>query len=167
MSVHWQRYRWTVKLAVYALGFGAAAALDSVTPLALADWLIPVCLVCMVSARSGRLETTMVAGVATVCMAAGLWSSPRGGMPFWMGALNRAAATGIIWTCVYAAYRRREREVEVKVLRGLLPICSSCKRIRYGDDQWQNLESYLSKHSDARFTHTLCPECFDKYHAGI
>jgi hypothetical protein len=159
----WRRYRWCVKLVVYAMGFAAAAALDSVTPLAMADWLIPVCLVCFVSARAGRMETTAVAVAATACMVAGLWSSPSGGMPFWMGALNRLAAVCIIWICVYAAHRRSMREVEAKVLRGLLAICSSCKRIRYDDDQWQNLESYITRHSEARFTHTLCPLCFEHY----
>lgn len=160
---NWQRYRWCVKLVAYAMAFAAAVALDSVTPLALADWVIPVCLVCIVSARSGRVETTVVAVAATVCMAAGLWSSPSGGIPFWMGAVNRLAGVGIIWISVYSAYRRRRNEVEAKVLRGLLAICSSCKSIRYGDDQWQNLESYITGHSEARFTHTLCPMCFEQY----
>jgi hypothetical protein len=48
---------------------------------------------------------------------------------------------------------------EVKTLRGILPICSSCKRIREGDGRWQPVESYVREHSAAEFTHGLCPEC--------
>jgi hypothetical protein len=51
---------------------------------------------------------------------------------------------------------------EVKTLTGLLPICASCKRIRNDQGYWQQLESYLSMHLDARFTHGICQECADK-----
>jgi len=48
---------------------------------------------------------------------------------------------------------------EVKTLRGLLPICSSCKKIRRDQGSWQQIESYIREHSDAEFSHSLCPEC--------
>ena len=48
---------------------------------------------------------------------------------------------------------------EVKVLSGLLPICASCKAIRNDEGYWEQLEEYIRKHSDAQFTHGLCPEC--------
>ena len=51
---------------------------------------------------------------------------------------------------------------EIKTLQGLIPICSSCKKIRNDEGFWDQLESYLSKHTDAVFTHGLCPECFHK-----
>jgi len=51
----------------------------------------------------------------------------------------------------------------VNQLEGLLPICCSCKRIRDGKDQWQRVESYIEIHSEARFTHGFCPECYDKW----
>jgi phosphoserine phosphatase RsbU/P len=50
---------------------------------------------------------------------------------------------------------------KVKQLRGLVPICSYCKRIRGDDQYWQQVESYISKHSDAQFSHGICPECFE------
>ena len=49
--------------------------------------------------------------------------------------------------------------VHVKTLRGLLPICASCKKIRDGGGYWNKLETYISQHSDASFTHGLCPDC--------
>jgi len=49
--------------------------------------------------------------------------------------------------------------VEVKTLSGLLPICSSCKKIRDDEGSWNSLEHYISTHSEAEFSHGLCPEC--------
>lgn len=48
---------------------------------------------------------------------------------------------------------------EVHTLSGLIPICSSCKRVRDDDGYWRQVESYLSEHSEAEFTHGICPEC--------
>ena len=48
----------------------------------------------------------------------------------------------------------------VKQLRGLLPICSYCKRIRGDDQYWLQVESYISDHSDAQFSHGICPACY-------
>jgi PAS domain S-box-containing protein len=48
---------------------------------------------------------------------------------------------------------------EVKVLRGILPICASCKRIRGDGGKWEAVESYVREHSQAEFTHGLCPDC--------
>jgi hypothetical protein len=51
---------------------------------------------------------------------------------------------------------------EVKILRGLIPICASCKKIRDDKGFWQQLEVYISAHSDAEFSHGICPECKKK-----
>ena len=48
----------------------------------------------------------------------------------------------------------------VKQLRGLLPICSYCKRIRGDDQYWQQVEGYIAQHSDAQFSHGICPTCY-------
>ncbi len=55
---------------------------------------------------------------------------------------------------------------EVRLLRGLLPICSFCKRIRNQDNNWEPLEKYIAEYSEAEFTHGFCPECA-KEHYGI
>jgi PAS domain S-box-containing protein len=51
----------------------------------------------------------------------------------------------------------------IKTLRGILPICASCKRIRNDRGYWEQVEAYLSAHTDARFTHGLCPECVARH----
>ena len=48
---------------------------------------------------------------------------------------------------------------ELKVLKGIIPICGKCKKIRDPQGVWNRLESYLQAHSDANFTHGLCPDC--------
>lgn len=48
----------------------------------------------------------------------------------------------------------------VKQLEGIIPICSYCKKIRDDQDSWQGLEKYISAHSEASFSHGICPECF-------
>ncbi|MEM8963626.1 MAG: ATP-binding protein [Acidobacteriota bacterium] len=57
----------------------------------------------------------------------------------------------------------REKLAEINVLQGLLPICSSCKKIRDDEGDWHELESYIDDHSEAEFTHGFCPECLEAY----
>jgi PAS domain S-box-containing protein len=55
-----------------------------------------------------------------------------------------------------------EALARVKTLSGLLPICASCKKIRDDKGYWQQVETYIRKHSEAEFTHGICPECFQR-----
>jgi hypothetical protein len=56
---------------------------------------------------------------------------------------------------------------EVKELRGFLPICAWCKDIRDVTGNWEKMESYITRHSHATFTHGLCPKCLDKQLRGV
>jgi CheY-like chemotaxis protein len=56
---------------------------------------------------------------------------------------------------------------EVKVLKGLVPICASCKKIRNDQGFWQQLEEYLQQHSEAEFSHGLCTPCIKKLYPGV
>jgi len=51
---------------------------------------------------------------------------------------------------------------EIKTLSGLLPICAWCKKIRNDSGYWQQVEHYIRDHSEAEFTHCICPECMEK-----
>jgi CheY-like chemotaxis protein len=55
-----------------------------------------------------------------------------------------------------------EALVRVKQLQGLLPICSYCKKIRNDRNSWQQLENYIGERSEAQFSHTICPDCFER-----
>jgi two-component system, NtrC family, sensor kinase len=50
---------------------------------------------------------------------------------------------------------------EVKTLQDILPICSYCRKIRTDDDYWQHVEVYLAQHAGTRFSHGICPSCYD------
>jgi PAS domain S-box-containing protein len=58
--------------------------------------------------------------------------------------------------------RLQEYITKVKTLSGLIPICSSCKRVRNDEGFWSQMEIYISEHSDAEFSHGICPECAKK-----
>lgn len=57
---------------------------------------------------------------------------------------------------------RIKKEVELKTLRGLIPICANCKSIRDDKGTWNEIEAYVQSHSLALFSHGICPKCADK-----
>ncbi len=61
---------------------------------------------------------------------------------------------------------RRQLE-EIKTLRGLVPICAKCKSVRDDTGFWQCIENYVSEHSEAEFSHSLCPGCKDELYPGL
>ena len=61
----------------------------------------------------------------------------------------------------------QEALTEVNQLSGLLPICSSCKKIRDDKGYWNQIETYISDHSDAKFSHSICVECAKKYYPDL
>ncbi len=56
---------------------------------------------------------------------------------------------------------------EVKALRGFIPICAHCKKIRDDGGHWHGVEHYLNRHSSARFSHGVCPTCIDKHYGQM
>lgn len=76
---------------------------------------------------------------------------------------------GYIGSCIDVTERveaqqalRFKMEEEIRTLKGIIPICVRCKNIRDDEESWHQLETYISKHSDAIFSHGLCPECCEK-----
>lgn len=55
----------------------------------------------------------------------------------------------------------------IKTLSGLVPICSHCKNIRNDDGYWEQVDVYMRNHSDAEFSHGICPGCMEKYYSDI
>ena len=81
-----------------------------------------------------------------------------------------SALIGFFWGKVIQADRDKSKIItelrealnKVKDLRGLLPICAACKKIRDDEGYWNQLEVYLQKHSGAKFSHGICPKCAAK-----
>ena len=85
--------------------------------------------------------------------------------PFDVAELRARANVGLRMLALQESLARRVTELEsalasVKQLRGLLPMCSYCKKIRVDDTYWQKLENYLSERSEAQFSHGICPDCY-------
>jgi hypothetical protein len=87
-----------------------------------------------------------------------------------------ANVMGIIAAWMFNYYRMsdylseetaRKALAEVKALKGFLPICSSCKKIRDDQGYWQAVDHYISEHTDAEFTHGICPECMARLYPGL
>ena len=80
-------------------------------------------------------------------------------------ALIRIAVLGLLAFLVARTARQtKELDRRVKQLEGILPICMFCKRIRDDHDDWQQLESYISQHSEANFSHGICADCAKKHY---
>ncbi len=56
---------------------------------------------------------------------------------------------------------------EIKTLKGILPICANCKKIRDDSGYWEQIEGYLSEHSNAQFSHDICPDCARQLYPDI
>jgi K+-sensing histidine kinase KdpD len=66
---------------------------------------------------------------------------------------------GFAYLANRVAVQKRQLEKEVQTLEGILPICSFCKKIRNQDGNWESIESYIKKNSEAEFSHGVCPDC--------
>ena len=84
------------------------------------------------------------------------WGTGAGWALEWIDALTDMIILGGFAVLVDRVLRQQR---EIQVLKGLLPICSFCKRIREEDGGWRQFETYIADHSGARFSHTFCDEC--------
>jgi tetratricopeptide (TPR) repeat protein len=73
---------------------------------------------------------------------------------------NRFRVKSRAFEALSKAHQKLDKALEeVRTLQGLLPICSNCKKVRDDQGLWNQIESYISKHSEAQFTHSICPDC--------
>jgi len=116
----------------------------------------------------------------------GLWLKPWPDEPTALAALTSLLTSNILGAGISSElqlWRRRqfvtlcrERELstnlekalhEVKSLRGILPICMHCKKIRDDTGYWQQVEQYVTENTDAQFSHSLCPDCMQSEYPGV
>jgi phosphoserine phosphatase RsbU/P len=88
--------------------------------------------------------------------------------PFDLDELRARVQVGVRVASLQTRLAERVRQLEealgkVKQLQGLLPICAYCKKIRNDRNYWQQVEGYISEHSEAQFSHGVCPECYAKF----
>ena len=85
--------------------------------------------------------------------------------PFNQAELRARVRVGMRILALQESLASRVTELEqalanVKELKGLLPICAYCKKVRVDEQYWQQVEGYVQDHTDAQFTHGICPSCF-------
>lgn len=153
-----------------------AAILSSVPPhVAVIDWNMPgldgiqLCRQAKRGKKQARTHLLMLTGRddrADIVAALEAGADDYLAKPAYKDELRARILNGVRLVDLQLALERRVAELEealhnVKVLQGLLPICSYCKSVRSDDNYWQKVEAYLCEHSELRFSHGICPSCFD------
>jgi hypothetical protein len=141
------------------LAFGGLLALDS--------WAFPgagiaflyAAVVLIAGLWLDRKDICLVAVGGTLMVALG-WMFSFEAADKTMAVLNHGLALAMIWMTCRVLWLQKQREVNVKRLTGLLPMCSQCKKVRDDKGLWNQVEQYFEEHSsDLQFTHGLCPPC--------
>ena len=128
-------------------------------------FVIPVMLAAWFSAKRTAYVLAVVLPLGRLAIAS-LFDKPDPFVFLAINALIRMAVLGLLAFLVARTARQtKELDQRVRQLEGILPICMICKRIRDDHNEWQQLESYISKHSRANFSHGLCTDCA-KQHYG-
>jgi DNA-binding response OmpR family regulator len=170
--------QWGYEVVVTSDGEAAWRALQGadVPPLALLDWMMPgmdgpeICRRVRAQAKAEPVYLILLtAREGQADMVAGLDSGADDYIvkPFNRSELQARLRVGLRIIGLQRSLAERVRELEealgrVTQLHGMLPMCAWCKKIRDDQNYWLKVESYLSTHSDVRFTHGICPECYEK-----
>ncbi|MFZ1978769.1 MAG: response regulator [Bacteroidota bacterium] len=118
---------------------------------------------CPVVLLTSHDEPEMIRRASQIGVGAYLLKPPRA------GEIERAMIMAVARFADLTELRRLNNELKialenVKTLRGLLPICASCKKIRNDKGYWEAVEGYFTKHSEVQFSHGICPDCIKKYY---
>ena len=84
-----------------------------------------------------------------------------------MEAVDTLVDVAILGAFAVTVYHIVRQQRQIKVLEGMLPICSFCKRIRDQQGEWRKLETFISERSSARFSHTFCEQCGRTHYPGL
>jgi len=71
----------------------------------------------------------------------------------------------IVMTIQIRLFRKLYKRI--RILEGFIPICANCKKIRNSEDQWEEMEKYITSHSLAQFSHSICPSCAQKLYPDL
>jgi hypothetical protein len=168
---HTHERLWVALTVMSVIGTSACDLIFPPGTSIVALYVIPI-LISLLSAKQWLPLATTIASLSLATL--GFLSLPADGPLWWVAPTNRALALVTVTAvgCLALFYRRLAEEertalarqcehamVRIKDLRGLLPICSSCKNMRNDNECWTYPETHTETCSDTHFTHGLCPEC--------
>jgi K+-sensing histidine kinase KdpD len=145
--------------------------IDILLPLGVAVGVMYVAVV-LLSLWLPRWVTVFMAIVCSVLTIGVYFYNPT--IPeLWKSTCNRILVVSVIWVTAFLGLQRKkateermiavkEREKaldELRILSGIIPICASCKKIRGEQGDWKPIEHYIKDHSEAEFSHGICPDC--------
>jgi len=126
-------------------------------------YLIPIFLASWYNGRQWGLALAITLPLIRLFFIIVLWTIPWTALEASANCLIRITVFSLFVILIdKRATQTRQLSREVNLLTGLLPICAYCKKIRDDKGQWNAIESYISKRSEAFFTHGVCPECMEK-----
>ena len=123
-------------------------------------FLIPVALAARFNGRGWGVAFAIILPLSRPCFHL-LWGSAWHWVPILSNFFIRVSVLVVAAILIDLVMRQAR---ELKVLKGILPICSYCKKIRTPTQQWEQMEKYITQHSEAKFSHTFCPECAERYY---
>ena len=122
----------------------------------------------LVTPRAALLYSALVLGLALLVARASPGATEGARVELVIGVITvQVALAFTVWRNVSLRHAARDLDAartELKRLRGLLPICMHCNRIRTTDDSWEEIQSYVTAHTEASFTHSVCHECLEKHY---
>lgn len=127
-------------------------------------YVMPLAYLTLWSRPEQSTPVMLLAGATSALTLVGYFVSPPGLL--WEARANRAVSILVIVFMTGLSILRKQTEEDVQVLRGLLPICSYCKKIRDDHGYWEKVERYVAVRSEADFSHSVCPECEPKHFPG-
>ncbi len=140
--------------------------LDIILPLGAASGVLFPILVMLTAWAPSKWVTITISTLCSAFIVAGFFLSPEG-LSLWFVIVNRGLLLFVLIAIATLVNHRRAALEEVTILKGFLPICSTCKKIRDESDTWHPLESYIRDHSEAELSHGFCPTCFNKTLAKV
>lgn len=153
----------------YLTGFAVSLSVFYLIPISMVVWHV------------GRAAGIVVAGLSAIAwLLVDLFSDmslPTTFLPCWQAVMRLVFFLIVIFLLNGRQRAEQEREkliaelqealANVKTLRGLLPICSSCKKVRDDRGYWNQIESFVRERSEAAFSHSICPECEKKLYPEL
>lgn len=136
----------------YLTGGAIQFPIAFIIPVVLASWFCPP--------RTGYILAVALPTIRLGFAFLWDWPSPQSHM-----IVNLLIRLAVLLFIAYLVNKAARLTREVKLLKGILPVCSHCKKIRDRESNWQPIEKYISERSEADFSHGICPECAEIHYS--